>query len=354
MTQNSDLKEKSLAIGKTMTKRGFDLKKVFAEKLTFVPPKYRKKPHQAIEDFYADRLDWEALKERMWKTRNKDDILALISGEEFLERYNFEEIVRFYFAYPHQTLIDKELFNRRDYLGSREEKRYGYVNLDNLEKYEIIKKLRSAIQDDKDWNVLVEAYDSIASFNFGVKDFSTRIDWTTWHHAKGLSTTTHLDGDEAIYLDGILGFFIFYKNKHVMTIGFNITPQRQVLISQVQLKKKKGNRFIYKIPYKMDRLDWVLCRFYYAFPDWQICLVDGENLADSYIHEYSQRRREFFQLKARYPEQYKDREPPEEFPEETYERIVNFYNKELQCFERIGTTKYEGKKYFCLEPILEE
>ena len=331
---------------------GFDLENTFGEELHLVPEKYKDKPHQDIKDFYS-RLNWEELKKNLWKPLSQDNILRSFTGRDWISLYSFEEFMRYYFGSVIMLDASKEIIDRRE-VSDREADRYDYVplrDLGPLENYEIIKRLGLAMRFDRDWNALVEAYNNLREFDFGVKDFSVKIDFTTSYGERGYTQSTiDFPHEDRIFIDGRFAFFVYYKDKFVMTVGFNITSKKQVLINQVQLRRKKGNRFIYKIPYKMDRLDWILCRFYYAFPDWDICLVDGESLADSYVKEYKRERDSFFRRQKMQPEYYKNKTPPPEFLEDTYNRIVDFYNKDSKCFNRVETTWYDKLTYWCLEP----
>jgi hypothetical protein len=129
------------------------------------------------------------------------------------------------------------------------------------------------------WNDVVSAYNGIRSFDFGKKDFSVRLDHSTWYNEKGYSEHTR------IYLDGVFGYLIYYKNTHVMTIGFSILPGRKLLLQQVQLANRHGNRWLFKLPH--NYLEYVIGRMFAAFPKYSIYLVDGQTIVQKYIRDYA-------------------------------------------------------------------
>lgn len=149
--------------------------------------------------------------------------------------------------------------------------------------YEIIRKIgnsfwRYGLNKGK-WNDLVHAYNCIRSFNFKHPDFDVRLDHTTWFNEKGYSKYTET------FLDGVFSYVVYYKGQHVMTLGFSLSANRKLLIQQVQLKKPRGNRWLFRLP--RNYLEYVLERFKETFPGYRMYVVNGEDIARDYLASYT-------------------------------------------------------------------
>lgn len=94
------------------------------------------------------------------------------------------------------------------------------------------------------WNQVVDIYNRMITFDLGMTDLTMRIDLTSDTSRKGYSS--YCD----VFLDSELGFVFFHQDRHVFSIGFNAIVREGRLslrIEQVQLRQKKGNRFLYKM-----------------------------------------------------------------------------------------------------------
>lgn len=153
----------------------------------------------------------------------------------------------------------------------------------DIPQYEVIRKINSSMwrwgYEVGTWNEVVDTYDSLRNFslNFG-PDFDIRLDYTTWYNQYGRSKYSRT------YLDGIFAFLVYYKKKHVMTIGFSVIKGKRLLLQQVQLVKRFGNRFLYKLP--KNYLEFVLDQFKTHFPHHQLFIVDGCSLIRKTIIGY--------------------------------------------------------------------
>lgn len=196
-------------------------------------------------------------------------------------------------------------------------------HLDGIREFEVIDKLGNSqwrYGFGQDWNTIVRSYNGLRRFNFG-DGFEARIDMTTGTNEKGLSRA------ERIFLDGTFGFLIYYKGKHVLTIGFSFASKNRLLIQQVQLKNKKGNRFLYKLPCNV--LDYSIEKMKEAFPDMNLylCQADDQiqNIKDGYVYT---------------PEQ------GAKFEEKDAMRLKRFYGKRLRNFNRKRTSaKFHGVRF---------
>jgi hypothetical protein len=179
------------------------------------------------------------------------------------------------------------------------------------ERYMVVNKLRLSMWHwgglNKNWNSLVRCWNGIKNFEFG-DDFEVRLDHSTFCNESGWSEWAPRTEDQAVYLDGELGFLIFYKSKHVLTIGWSASAYG-ILIQQVQLKNKKGNRWLYKFPNLMEH---VVNQMQLAF-NCDIWLVQGKSLADGIKANYTQNK---------------------EMSPEAYKRVVKKYSQPLRNFER--------------------
>lgn len=131
-----------------------------------------------------------------------------------------------------------------------------------------------------EWNEIVDAYDGVRDFSLDLEDFTITIDYTTGFNERGYSQFTRT------FLDGVFAFLVHYKDEHVMTIGFSFADSRKILIQQVQLVKRRGNRFLFKFP--KNRLEYVIDRFFVAFPAFRLYVADGEQIAKTSLRSYQQ------------------------------------------------------------------
>ncbi len=152
-------------------------------------------------------------------------------------------------------------------------------------RYAIFRKISSSLwrygyaSVHREWSTLVDAYNGIRRFSFDIPDFAVTLNYTC-----GYSAYSRTEFDPDVYLDGVFGFIVHYKGEPVMTIGFSFAKGRRILIAQVQMKKHKGNRFLYKLP--MDRVAFVVMLMKKYFPDFRHYLVDGAQLVERYVEEY--------------------------------------------------------------------
>ena len=129
-----------------------------------------------------------------------------------------------------------------------------------------------------EWSEIVEAYKGIASFDLGLEGFEVRVDHTTDKRFRGYAF------HELIHLDGALAFHLHHKGRRVMTIGFSFADGNRILIQQVQIASKRGNRWLFRFP--SNRIEFVVERFSACFPRHSIHLVDGFDLCDSIADIY--------------------------------------------------------------------
>lgn len=180
------------------------------------------------------------------------------------------------------------------------------------------------------WDELVKFHRLLVAFEVGLPGFEVTYDYTMiHHHPRGWSEFTGerqscpSDPKTKPWLDGEIGLIISFEGEHVMTIG--VAPSAKgLLVNQVQLLKKRGNRWLYKLP--KPYFEFMLERLLVACEAEGIgmYLVKGESLRD--------------QIKSLY-----EKLP---FDEETGQRIRRTYNQPLVSLSRSrANTVVNGLKY---------
>lgn len=187
---------------------------------------------------------------------------------------------------------------------------------DHLEEHEpVLWKVRHSLWRygaDTKLPRLVAYYNRLSRIAVGLPDFDVRLSWT-----RSINTAAWAEHgrDNPIYLDASFGILLHYKGRHVMTISF-ATSVYGILVAQVQLREKRGNRFLYKLP--MSYLDFALDMLHRAFPDETLYLVTGASTAVAVRAAYTKN--------------------PERLTPETAARIERFYDQPLGRYMRTGET----------------
>ena len=223
-------------------------------------------PTRTIERFeerllpFAEEIEWRARQYEHFDPAVQCHALP----DEFYETCTFEELAKLwathFIQFPHQVekLFEESVthhiaFKLRDSLF-----RWGYGDA------------------AKEWNSLADTYNGIKNFSFELPEFEVRLAYTYWQWSRG--ETPHAPN---LFLDGVFGFLIHYRGEHVMTIGFSLACDNKLLLSQVQLRTPKGNRFLYRLP--QGHLAYAITLMRKYFPRQMLCLVDGASLVDRYI-----------------------------------------------------------------------
>jgi hypothetical protein len=150
-------------------------------------------------------------------------------------------------------------------------------------QYEIVRKISSSMwrwgYGTGTWNEIVDTHTHIRHFSFGdIPHMEIRLDHSTYNNPFGYSKYSRL------FLDGVFGFLVYYKQKHILTISFSIAEGRKVLIQQIQSTCKTGNRGLYKLP--AHRVEYIVSLFVKNFPGYELYLVDGESLSLKNLRDY--------------------------------------------------------------------
>lgn len=164
----------------------------------------------------------------------------------------------------------------------------------------------------RDYQRFVACLNGLGRLAVGLPDFDVRITHTRYINTAAWAA----DGrDNPIYLDASFGALVYYRGKHVMTIGFALS-EYGVLVAQVQLREKRGNRFLYKLP--MPYLDFALALLQRAFPDDVLYLVTGSSTTAAIRAAYGKNA--------------------DKLSAEISERVACFYDQPLRGYARTGET----------------
>lgn len=185
---------------------------------------------------------------------------------EYLAEFSFDELCKLHYSsiiMMHQTVT--KLFEKSA-------------------QHEIIRKIQNCMWrwsvSKGTWNEIVDAYENIRRFKLiDHPDFELRLDYTTGCNEFGYSKFLYT------FIDGVFAFLVYYKGRHIMTIGFSIMDRRRVLIQQVQLAQRTGNRWLFKFPY-MNQVEFIIDLFRKNFPGYGLYVVDGEMLVDKTLRDY--------------------------------------------------------------------
>lgn len=151
--------------------------------------------------------------------------------------------------------------------------------------HEVVQKIQSSLwrlsMFGEDWNQIVAAYEAIPQFHLNElgPDFDLRLDFTTGYNERGYSKFSRT------FLDGVFAYLLYYRGEHVMTIGFSFLKGNQVVITQIQQVKRRGNRFLFAFP--SSRSEFIIRRFNEVFLQHQLGVVDGDSLVDRIMRDYS-------------------------------------------------------------------
>jgi hypothetical protein len=123
------------------------------------------------------------------------------------------------------------------------------------------------------------------AFDFGLPGFDVYLDACGVYSEHGPSEFTET------WIDSGMAINIVHKGQHALTIGVSPT-QNGLLVHQVQLKQKRGNRWLFKLGCSL--LEWVLLRLYAACaPEGvSLWLVDGASGAEWVMKSYKTKERE--------------------------------------------------------------
>lgn len=219
--------------------------------------------------------------------------VGCLPWEVLCKYFSFDEICRLWFGH-HLTYEHSQRFTSDMHY--------------DPDKHFVVNKLflsqRWHWRGKEQWETIALAYNSIRNFNFG-DGFEVTVDFP--RNSLGWALF-----DRTTFIDGALGFHIHLKGEHVLTIGFSVTSDRRLLVQQVQLKKSKGNRWLFKLP--KDHVSYALDCMAAAFPDFKLHLIVAKSLADQVAQAY--------------------RAGGREMAEKDYNHVIQLYSRRLKGWRR--------------------
>lgn len=142
------------------------------------------------------------------------------------------------------------------------------------------------------YGAFVAGYRGLRRFDFmpGDSRFEARLDHSRAFNPRGRGMYacylaprgSARANEDALWVDGPFGYHVFFEGEIVLTIGFAISPWG-ILLNQVQLRQKRGNRWVYKlqqgiVAHAVDRLR--------AAFDMPVALVTGVSALKEVVHWY--------------------------------------------------------------------
>lgn len=178
----------------------------------------------------------------------------------------------------------------------------------------------------RELNRISSCLEGLKRLHLDLPDFELRVTHT--YHTNTHGWAEHHEKGRDLYLDAAFGLLFFYKGQHVLTCGFALTREG-IAVAQIQLREKKGNRFLYKFP--KHYVDFVLDLLGEAFGRECLWLVDGRSAVDNIRRSYGKN--------------------PCSMTSEDETRIMALYDRDLQGYVRTGVTNIrQGRIYQLLEP----
>lgn len=193
------------------------------------------------------------------------------------------------------------------------------------------------------YNEICHAYNSLASFDIPLKDFSVEVDTSSSYNKKGYSQYTRT------FLDTELAYVIKHKGKHVLTIGFNIIldEEKTIHIRQIQCKENKGNRWMYKMP--KHYVEYIIDRMFEAYQGYDIYFIKTstviKDISDAYINRIERELNYYNEIRDPDRKEKQQRhvqaamDPLYHFDAIDAPRMKYIYGKRMKGYRRKGVDK---------------
>lgn len=178
----------------------------------------------------------------------------------------------------------------------------------------------------RSWNNLALIMKGLSKLSVDKPGFELRVSHSTAWNPLGRSYH-HSD----VFLDGALAFHLFYRGALVLTVAFNPFANGEVGVVQIQLRQKKGNRFLYQLG--AHYVDFALDILARAFGEDKLHIVDGKSAVAGVRASYGQ--------------------SPCAIDEEAEARIAGIYDRPLERFTReegFSRENLQKRSYFRLIP----
>lgn len=178
----------------------------------------------------------------------------------------------------------------------------------------------------RSWNNLALLMKGLSKLSVDKPGFELRVSHSTAWNPLGRSYH-HSD----VFLDGALAFHLFYRGVLVLTVAFNPFANGEVGVVQIQLRQKKGNRFLYQLG--AHYVDFALDILARAFGEDKLHIVDGKSAVAGVRASYGQ--------------------SPCAIDEEAEARIASIYDRPLERFTReegFSRENLQKRSYYKLVP----
>lgn len=265
---------------------------------------------KSFEKIKATREGAALIEDGEYTTKEIEHLIRYLPQNVFENVFTFEELIRYWHDSFITSTIERWVEEEHPLLWKIQNSlwRYGYLSKD--EGWE---KFSEVLEGLKRISIDYNAY--------SCAEFEIRIT-----HTKTSNTAAWSLHVENLYLDASFGLLVYYKGIHVLTVGF-APSAKGILVAQVQLRQKKGNRFLYKL--HEHYMDFALEILYRAFGDC-LWLVTGKSAVEAIKKSYG---KEASNLKS-----------------ETMERVATFYERPLVNFERDSQLdcQYDNRVFICL------
>ena len=149
------------------------------------------------------------------------------------------------------------------------------------------------------------------------------LDWAALESGYGVSSRS--SGEiKLTWLDAKFAYYVIHRGQHVATIGFDPLPS-MLLLSQVQMRKSKGNRWLYQFGGHAGFVSTVIRALESAFAC-PVALIEGETAKGLVLHNHR-----------------KDLKPEHEAEAA---RVGALYGGEIEGYRRTGIFRAFGNQLF--------
>lgn len=258
------------------------------------PKRYDEKSVKYIKEYY----DLAPFTDEKY-TQDWNDAFLRLPFEIIERSFTLDEIYQYYWYSVIMSEVSEE-FDRNPYL---------------FPLYKIKSSFWRSCYKLDDYNLGVQTYHQLKNFDLGLDDFEVKLDFSRYFNERGRSRFTETQ------LDSTMAYLIYYKGKHVLTLGF--TPScHGILLNQVQMKSKKGNRWAFKLP--EDYFEFFIKKFCESWNGIDVHFITPQSAAELNYDSYG-----------------KDQKPSKD----QLNYIRKTYSKELttikrQDDEKIGSLNY--------------
>jgi hypothetical protein len=236
-----------------------------------------------------------------------------IDTPELLSTFSVPEVLDIWLRYSNIVGSDQldSYFEREHFLVWKCHNSFWHFGCGGYPSYSQIRRTLNSLRN----LVLPDAFTS--------RGFELRLTHTSYFNTQGhaVSCSKHL------WLDAPFGALLYYKGSHVLTMSFGV-GQGGVYLTQIQLRQKKGNRFLFSLG--SHHLDFAVGLLSSAFGRTPLWLVTGSSAVEGVRKSYKVGACTMTDADAL--------------------RIQSFYDHPLTGYNRTGkVVECQGRKYERIE-----